>query len=166
MDGFQTYIIHYQDVAGHVFTDRIISNNPAITEETEQFFARFNTELGYHLMSIQKVEEMATHVANGLVPLSRTAKFYRGLVAACVVLTVVNIGYDLWAHTYTEEQREVARAASHADRAAIIKKLADHDRLLNRMDYRQERALDYWESQGAVIMSREDRQRISNGGVP
>lgn len=135
MDGFSTYVLNYQDAAGNVFTTRVITNNPEPPYKARAVFDVVCQEAGYTILSADKIEEVAgTGEIAGEKP-SWSARLYRGMVVAAVVLTIGNIGWDAYIYTKLAAAKEKAQA----DRTELREQLGRQERLLARIEDRQYR---------------------------
>jgi hypothetical protein len=136
VDGYSTYVLNYQDAAGAVYTARIITNNPEPAVEARAKLERIYEMLGYHLLSADKIEEVAG-TAGVSTRLSWGAKFYRTMVVACVVLTAYNIWFDRQSIDFLTLAKEKATA----DRRVMMDHHDELERHLARIEARQQSAL-------------------------
>lgn len=103
MDGFKTYVLHYQDENGTIFTTRIISNNPNTDEDLHNVrLAELHQAWGYDLLSVQRVDELVHEVP---APISRLGPWYRNAYRAVLVLVAILVACDL--ALGLEERRQI-----------------------------------------------------------
>jgi hypothetical protein len=89
MDGYKTYVVHYQAADGDVFTDRILSNNPHFEE-----LARGSREAaGYSLLSMQGVDGpvIEYHTAQRKLPAKWQRTCFRTLLVALLAIEAFDV---------------------------------------------------------------------------
>lgn len=137
MDGFNTYVLNYQDAAGNVFTARVISNNPEFPHDARAKLEQVYKAMGYEVLSADKVEEVAgTGSAMPAQP-RLGVRLYRGMIIGCVFLTLGNIALNIWMLNDRREHLDSAIAQAREERANLAAKLEAQKRLLARIEGRQ-----------------------------
>lgn len=134
MDGYSTYVLNYQDAAGEVYTARIITNDREPVINGRAKLERFYRTLGYEILSADRIEEVA---GTGSVVAERpgiSVWLYRGMVIAAVALTLGNIGWD----TYIYAKLAEGEKRGQADHAKFLERLNQQERLLTRIEKRQQ----------------------------